>query len=323
LNKTFYILFSILASGLCKAQTNLIYNGDFELYDTCPSNPSLPGDLQIEHCLGWTAPTKLATSDYFNVCNNSGSGLAGVPHNLIGYQEPYNGNGYCGILAWVNQIDSNYSGGRYIYREYLQTKIAKSLVAGQGYHFSFFVSCDGNNYAIEKLGALFSQNNFNANSYDPIIETPQIINQKGVISDSVEWTEIEGSFISDGTEEYVTIGYFVNETDVNDTLNLFGEFASTFSYYYVDGITLTENEIFIPNVFTPNQDNNNDYYTLHFDFKSFIIYNRWGTKLFESNNNSKSWDGRDLNGNEASEGIYYYLLNTEKKNYKGFIQLLR
>ena len=67
-----------------KTQTNLVYNGDFEIYDTCPKNISTPGDLQIEHCLAWTAPTKLGTSDYFNVCNNSTlNKFAGVPKNFL------------------------------------------------------------------------------------------------------------------------------------------------------------------------------------------------------------------------------------------------
>jgi len=61
--KPFYIIiFLLLFCCEAKTQTNLVYNGDFEIYDTCPLNPSTPGDLQIEHCLGWTAPRKLGVS---------------------------------------------------------------------------------------------------------------------------------------------------------------------------------------------------------------------------------------------------------------------
>ena len=93
-----YLLVIILAlsTAYSSAQSNLIYNGDFELYDTCPTFPSNPTDYQIETCLGWKAPT-YATSDYLNSCAPSTS--VGVPQNGFGYQVPYSGNAYCGVLV--------------------------------------------------------------------------------------------------------------------------------------------------------------------------------------------------------------------------------
>lgn len=103
------------------AQQNLVYNGDFEIYDTCPVNISTPGDLQIEHCLGWTAPTKLGTSDYFNVCNNiTFAYQAGVPKNFFGYQQSFQGNGYSGFYACIVDSTSDTTiapNGIYIYIE--------------------------------------------------------------------------------------------------------------------------------------------------------------------------------------------------------------
>lgn len=52
------------------AQQNLIYNGDFELYSTCPTSESSPWhapNYEITKCLGWRPPT-YGTSDYFNTC---------------------------------------------------------------------------------------------------------------------------------------------------------------------------------------------------------------------------------------------------------------
>ena len=322
-------MYKIILHGLfflftnCVLAQNLIYNGDFELYDSCPTNPSTPGDLQIEHCLGWTSPRKIATSDYFNVCNNPiNGGLAGVPQNGLGYQFPYNGNGYCGFFAWSPGWDLN--GNVVQYSEYLQTKLYNRLKYGQGYSFSMYVSYSGYNYSVEKIGMLFSSENYNENSYTPITANPQIVNSAGTLKDSLNWKIIEGFFFADGTEEYLTIGYFEDSLKISDTLNTYNEvFIKTESYYYVDGLELIETEVLIPNVFTPNDDLVNDNFELDFYFDSFVILNRWGEKIFETTEDNRSWNGVDKNGEKVTEGSYFYVIHSGKLKLTGFVQVLR
>jgi len=313
-----------------KTQINLVYNGDFEIYDTCPSNISTPGDLQIEHCLGWTSPTKLGTSDYFNACNNITFGQqAGVPKNNPGYQNPFNGSAYCGIIASV--VDS-LNNQLLIYREYLQTKLAQPLQKSKLYQFSFYVSNCGESstHSLIKIGTLFSSTSYTANNYAPIIATPQVVNKTRFLTDTLNWMKIEGNFIANGMEQYVTIGYF--ETTTTDTLNNFYDpfnpYYKITSYYYVDGVSLielpcTQN---IPNVFSPNADGVNDVFkiewcdTLNFNL---IIYNRWGNKVYETTDLLASWDGKDKQGNSCADGTYYFVISSRDKKEKGFIQLVR
>jgi len=88
--------------------------------------------------------------------------------------------------------------------------------------------------------------------------------------------------------------------------------------------------IFIPNVFTPNGDGQNDEFLIHLKGLKIInleIYNRWGLKLFETSDISQGWDGRTNSGSEVSDGTYFYILNY-KNNDKtqvenGTLTLLR
>lgn len=316
-----------------KTQTNLVYNGDFEIYDTCPLNPSTPGDLQIEHCLGWTAPTKLGTSDYFNICNNIGTTLAGVPKNLLGYQHPLNGAGYCGLLACVvdSTNDTTISqNGIYIYREYIQTKLQQSLMSGKSYHFSFNVNASNDNtHSLIYLGALFSAQNYISNTFAPICTNPQIKNSSGYLIDTLNWIKIEGDFIANGSEEYLTIGYFENGNldTLNNHYDPWNPYWRIVSYYYVDGISLIENacQQNFPNIFSPNADLVND--IAKFEACTTVlrttVYNRWGNKIFETENSNHYWDGRTTSGEICPDGTYYYVLQTEEEIYKGFIQLVR
>ena len=71
-------------------------------------------------------------------------------------------------------------------------------------------------------------------------------------------------------------------------------------------------EIFVPNAFTPNGDGENDMLFVRGDFDelSFSIYNRWGEKVFETNDQSIGWDGT-YKGNPVDPGVFVYHLITK------------
>lgn len=67
-------------------------------------------------------------------------------------------------------------------------------------------------------------------------------------------------------------------------------------------------EIFIPNMFSPNGDGENDFFTPNGKcINKYIlkIYNRWGELIFEGDN---GWDGY-IRGKIANSGVYIYKLN--------------
>ena len=71
----------------------------------------------------------------------------------------------------------------------------------------------------------------------------------------------------------------------------------------------------VPNVFSPNGDGVNDEFYLKedafdrcYDALTVRVYNRWGQKVFESEDAKFSWNGRDESGNELNEGTYFVIL---------------
>lgn len=89
-------------------------------------------------------------------------------------------------------------------------------------------------------------------------------------------------------------------------------------------------EVFIPNAFSPNGDNNNDLQCVLgncIESMSFVIYNRWGEKIFESTSPNDCWDGT-YKGKLCNNGVYVYrfeatLLNKEFVVKQGNINLIR
>jgi gliding motility-associated-like protein len=86
----------------------------------------------------------------------------------------------------------------------------------------------------------------------------------------------------------------------------------------------------IPTGFTPNGDGNNDILYVRgvaIETMNLKIFNRWGQLVFESNEQTKGWDGT-YNGKQQEEDAYAYVLNvgfyggtTAQK--KGNITLIR
>ena len=88
----------------------------------------------------------------------------------------------------------------------------------------------------------------------------------------------------------------------------------------------------IPNAFTPNGDGANDTFGPVLlggtaNVTRFVIYNRWGQKVFEGTEAQTAWDGR-TDDKAAPSDVYIYVMvvrfgNGEEKDYNGDVTLLR
>jgi gliding motility-associated-like protein len=88
--------------------------------------------------------------------------------------------------------------------------------------------------------------------------------------------------------------------------------------------------LIIPNVFSPNDDGINDFFSVKstgITDLSCDIFDRWGLKLYSWNGVTGYWDGTEKT-KKAVEGTYYYVIQTTdvkgvSQTNKGFIELVR
>lgn len=89
--------------------------------------------------------------------------------------------------------------------------------------------------------------------------------------------------------------------------------------------------IFVPNAFSPNNDGFNDIFgaiSAQLTTYEIFIYDRWGKRVFYSNNLDNTWDGTDGWGIPYPTGVYVYHIqgnfrNGENFNKTGNVSLLR
>ena len=110
--------------------------------------------------------------------------------------------------------------------------------------------------------------------------------------------------------------------------------ATTYTY------TLTPHNdtlsIKVPNVFSPNGDGVNDFWSIVlYDYGVALldlqatVYDRWGHEVFQSTNINQVWLGHTATGKICSTGSYFYVitytngLTNNPEQLKGFVELVR
>lgn len=110
---------------------------------------------------------------------------------------------------------------------------------------------------------------------------------------------------------------FVNPGNYIATVNIEGtndcDYNTQIPFTILPSVTIENLQI--PNVITPNGDNINDELTmsnLFIDCTSFslIILNRWGNVVYETDNDSPAFTGKDVSGKPLEPGVYFYKLTT-------------
>ena len=157
-------------------------------------------------------------------------------------------------------------------------------------------------------------------------DTLQIPNTEVIFTDmsqqavSWQWEFGDGLISSEQNPTH----YFVNPGTYTVTLtavNTHGCTGQTAKSY-----TVTNPDLFIPNLFTPNGDGYYDEWNVQYNGKepiSIVVFDRWGVEVFNTKSLEKGWDGTNTKGKRYSEGIYFYTLKVSDHVYNGNITLMR
>ena len=128
---------------------------------------------------------------------------------------------------------------------------------------------------------------------------------------------INPSMTYEQSGDYTITLEIVNEGDCPDSTGL-------------DICILPPTPIFIPDIFSPNDDGFNDFLYVRgkgiVDMQ-FLVYDRWGQLMFESNDPEVGWDGKHR-GQPMPSGVYAYFLRVStndgaRSEFKGDITLVR
>jgi gliding motility-associated-like protein len=124
------------------------------------------------------------------------------------------------------------------------------------------------------------------------------------------------------------------EEDMTYTVTVTGDkvctATATVSILFISN-QCVEPYIFVPKAFTPNDDGNNDHFIVRgVNIKDlyFVVWNRWGEKMFETEDvNSKGWDG-SFGGKELTPDSYSWYVRVTCGNgatytKKGDVTLLK
>lgn len=80
----------------------------------------------------------------------------------------------------------------------------------------------------------------------------------------------------------------------------------------------------LPNAFTPNNDGSNDVFKPRVNRfianVEFEVFNRWGNKVFFTNDPNINWNGENLGNKRLSEGTYYYTCRTFERRVSGIVE---
>ena len=223
------LLAVMMASVILATAQNLVPNGGFEEYTECPTTIS-----QVERAVGWSMVS--GSPDYFNRCNTNDS--MGVPLNLIGYQEAYEGDAYMGCTV--------YSGGSG-YREAFQHALAQPLVPGIPVYLSMRVSPggfgndpDGWNsarYSSNGIGMKFSMQAHTTNALWPGNVALQM---PGILNDTASWTAVSEIYVQNSAYTFIAIGCFFPDTDLTvEEIDSMGQWDV--AYAFVDAVCISPN----------------------------------------------------------------------------------
>jgi hypothetical protein len=195
-----FILYALLFPCFSNSQiANFVGNGGFEDAIDC----SLPAN--ISKAKYWNSIDSISTAAlYCNIC----PGIGNIPNCGFTFQFPKDGNAFA-LSNFLCEAGCNPTGSRF----YLKNRLLSNLKNGTTYCVKFYVNISDNaTYGIDAIGAYFGDNYLDTITKCDIPLTylmPQVQNaNNNIITDTLNWIAITGTFVAVGNEKFMVIGNF-------------------------------------------------------------------------------------------------------------------
>ncbi|MBK7964033.1 MAG: T9SS type A sorting domain-containing protein [Bacteroidetes bacterium] len=117
------------------------------------------------------------------------------------------------------------------------------MIIGQKYFVSFYAVNSGKyNFSIanNKLGLNLYTVAFDSCCPPPLLNTAKLYTDS-ILTDTLNWTKISGSFIADSAYQYLCISNFFDDAST-DTIELYPFYSN--GYYYIDDVCLSTDSIY-------------------------------------------------------------------------------
>lgn len=225
MKKIYILLLILLTSKLTFSQGNLIHNPSFEQIDSCPYTLG-----QVDFALGWSSYKQ--SPDYYNSCSG-GNSIVSVPSNVAGFQNAHSGTAYVGLQTFFTPGT----------REIVGSQLLSPMIIGQEYFVSLYIACAFDTTiglqiacASNKIGVKFSTQSYSITNPVTISNFAHIY-ADSILTDTIDWFHLTGSFIADSAYNNVMIGNFFDDLNT-DTIQFYPNYFR--SYYLIDDICVSE-----------------------------------------------------------------------------------
>ena len=201
---------------------NLVPNPSFELHSSCPGASG-----QISFVNSWTGPGTNNTPDYYNACATNTA--YSVPYrHIYDYQDASSGTAFVGIWTFSTLGLS---------RETIQSQLTQTLSLNSYYYFKMKINLHNYaRFAINNIGAIITTNT-TVPLYNSNINATSVLYKYNnpIITDTLNWINIEAIYKAFGGEKYLSIGNFFND-NYTDTISVSSQYP--YSYYFIDDVSV-------------------------------------------------------------------------------------
>ncbi|QPH40143.1 gliding motility-associated C-terminal domain-containing protein [Pedobacter endophyticus] len=193
------------------------------------------------------------------------------------------------------------------------------------------ISVSVQDYAAANIPGVTTRQNIDRmwNIYSSVPVATNITLQHNISTDGIDFKEETATvsqYLGNAKWDFTAGGMVSSGVHARNNVLIAADMAANGAYFTKHAVT--GNNVFIPNLFTPNGDGINDVFEIRgislFSQNDLVIVNRWGNEVYKSKNYQNSWSGEGLN-----EGTYYYLLRVKEtasapwQVFKGYITLIR